>query len=302
MSEPVGELAVPAASRAGPRTLAYVALWVGVLALCFSSLFVRWADAPGMITSFYRMVIASTLLLPVFLHAVRRPGARRMEVRYMWLPLLAGVFSALDHGIWSTAMGYTRLANATLLNNISPLWVALVAWLAWKEKLTGKFWLGLALALLGVGIVFGNDLLNNPHLGQGDLLAIFSSFFFAGYFLVTQRGREHFQTIPYMYLAVVSCAISLLVFNLIVGHPFGGYSLQTILIFFAAAVVSQITGYFALTYAMGHLPAVVVSPTMVAMPVITAVMAIPLVGESLAPAQWIGGLVVMLGVYLVNRR
>jgi drug/metabolite transporter (DMT)-like permease len=40
---------------------------------------------------------------------------------------------------------------------------------------------------------------------------------------------------------------------------------------------------------------------MIAQPVLTALLAIPLAGEALYPAQWLGGLVVLAGIYLVNR-
>lgn len=39
--------------------LAYAALGVGVLALSFSAMFVRWADAPGPVIGFYRVLIAT---------------------------------------------------------------------------------------------------------------------------------------------------------------------------------------------------------------------------------------------------
>ena len=47
--------------------LAYLALGVGVISLSFSAMFVRWADAPGPITAFYRLFFSIFLLLPFFL-------------------------------------------------------------------------------------------------------------------------------------------------------------------------------------------------------------------------------------------
>jgi hypothetical protein len=46
--------------------LSYAALGVGVLALSFSGMFVRWADAPGPVTAFYRLFFSIFLLLPLF--------------------------------------------------------------------------------------------------------------------------------------------------------------------------------------------------------------------------------------------
>ena len=85
------------------------------------------------------------------------------------------------------------------------------------------------------------------------------------------------------------------------GKPLTGYSPQTYLAFLGAGLISQTIGYFSVAYALGHLPAAVVSPTMIAQPVLTALLAIPLVGEALLPAQVMGGVMVLAGIYLVNR-
>jgi drug/metabolite transporter (DMT)-like permease len=89
--------------------------------------------------------------------------------------------------------------------------------------------------------------------------------------------------------------------SLVLGLPLGGYPPTTYLAFLGLALVTQITGYLAVGYALGHLPASIVSPTMVSQPVITALLAIPFLGEMLAPVQWIGGAAVVAGVIVVHR-
>ena len=84
------------------------------------------------------------------------------------------------------------------------------------------------------------------------------------------------------------------------GLPLAGYPPLTWLVFLAAGLLSQIGGYFAIAYALGHLPASVVSPTMILQPVLTALLAYVFAGEALAPLQWIGGLAALGGIYLVN--
>ncbi len=42
----------------------YFALGSGILALSLSSLFIRWANAPGTVTSFFRMTLAAIVLTP----------------------------------------------------------------------------------------------------------------------------------------------------------------------------------------------------------------------------------------------
>jgi drug/metabolite transporter (DMT)-like permease len=67
------------------------------------------------------------------------------------------------------------------------------------------------------------------------------------------------------------------------------------------ALITQVVGYVAVGYALGHLPASLVAPTMVGQPVVTALLAIPLLGEHLTTVQWLGGAAVLIGIYLVHR-
>lgn len=282
----------------------YLALLAGILALSMSGLFTRWSSAPGSITSFYRMTIAGVFLLPFFLHSRSRPAqkARRPATALFLFPILGGIFTGLDHFTWSTSIGMTRVANATLLNNIAPLWVALFAFVVWKERLKMRFWLGLVLSLIGATFILGSDLITNPHVGYGDLLSLFSSLFYAAYFLTTQRARKDFSTLPYVWMVAVVASAFLLIVNLSLGRPLSGYPLSTYLTFLAAGLFSQVIGYFSVSYALGKLPAAIVSPTMVAQPVLTALLAVPLAGEHLGIAQLLGGLVTLFGIYLVNRK
>lgn len=240
------------------------------------------------------------ILLPFLLY---RQVRSRFQFKWRWIPIAvaAGLFTALDHSFWGTSIQLGRVANATLLNNVAPLWVAVFAFLVWKEHLAGRFWMGLLLTLVGAAIVFGNDWLNYPQFSLANLLGLFSSMFYAGYFLLTQHGRRHLDTLTYIWVVDLVAAVFLLVINWILNQPLSGFSSSTWLNFLTAGLVSQVIGYFSLSYALGHLSASLVAPTMIAQPVLTALIAIPLLGESLGLAQWLGGLAVLSGIYLINR-
>jgi drug/metabolite transporter (DMT)-like permease len=272
---------------------------VGIVALGFSALFVRWADAPGAVTGFYRMAIASLILVPIAL--IRHGSPRRWPVAGLRFAALGGAALCLDLALWNTSVMYTSAANATLLGNMAPLWVAMVAALFFKEKLSGRFWIGLALVLSGAAAVLGADFLRGFHVGLGDLLAISASVFYAGYYLATQAGRRHLASLPYVAAAGVIATVLLLGIVLLLGLPLTGYPLPTWAAFAGLGLVTQVLGYVSVGYALGHLPASRVAPTMVGQPVMTALLAIPLLGETLLPVQWIGGAAVLVGIVLVHR-
>lgn len=276
----------------------YLALIIGILALSMTSIFVRWADAPGTVTAAYRMAISTLVLTPFVLrHGITKPQKNSSWVRWV---LLAGLFIALDHGTMNTAIGLTRIANCTLLNNIAPLWVALFALLVWKEKLKNWFWAGLALTLAGAVIILGADFLKHPQLGVGDGFAFISSFFYGGYFLVTQSSRSKISALQYIWMVNLVSALLLTGFNLSLGIPMLGYDLNTWLVFAGAGIISQTIGYFSVAYSLGHLPASIVSPTMVIQIAVTSMIAIPLAGESLSWIQIVGGVTVLAGIVIIN--
>jgi len=133
--------------------LPYLALGIGVVGLGLAAIFVKWANAPGPVSGFYRVTIAALVLaLPFGVEARRRAP---LSYRHVALALLAGLFFAGDLAAWNTSILITSAANATLLANTSPLWVGLGALWLFKERLRPAFWGGLLLAMLGAMVILG---------------------------------------------------------------------------------------------------------------------------------------------------
>jgi drug/metabolite transporter (DMT)-like permease len=279
--------------------LPYLALAAGVSALSLSAMFVRWADAPGPITGFYRLLFSTMILTPIFIQKQRRSAP--LSPAWLIFPALGGIFTAFDFTFWNSSLKFTTAANATLLGNTSPLWVAIGTWLIFRKKLIPRFWFGLAIALAGAVLIMGMDFLVHPTFGIGDLMACAAGIFYAGYQMVTQRGRQHFDAFRYSWIAALSATVVILIVNLVLCNPLTGYNPQTWLIFLLTAIVSHTIGYLSITYALGHLPAHVVSPTLIAQPILTTLLAIPLLGEIPNPWQGLGGLVALAGIYIVNQ-
>ena len=278
---------------------AYIALGIGIFSLSFSAMFVRWANAPGPVTAFYRLFFSVFILFPFFLPRIKsNPSIRSSSVIF---PLFAGIFTAFDLGLWTSSLSYTTASNATLLGNTSPLWVALGTWLILKQKLSSAFWRGLAFALFGAALIMGTDFILHPRFGIGDVMATFTGFFYGGYFLFTEKSRKTFDPVSHIWFVGIGASVSLFIINLALGYSLSGFNTNTWLIFLASALVSQLIGYVSLAYALGHLPASVVSPTMILQPVVTTLLAIPLLGEIPSIWQGIGGVIALIGIYIVNQ-
>jgi drug/metabolite transporter (DMT)-like permease len=283
-----------------PRILPYLALLVGILALTVSPLFAAKSTASGPVFAFYRMVAGSVILLPFFMRN-QKTEQTRLWGWFLIFPILGGLAEALDLSTWATAIHYTGVATATLLNNTAPIWVALVAWLVFKEKLKGIFWVGLIVAIIGAAIILSSDFLTNPSMNAGNLLGMLSGLFYGLYYLITQKGRRYLSAIRYTYVMTLSTGVFTLLFSLVLRYPLTGFPLETYLASIGAGVFAQSMGFLSLTYALGTLSASTVSPSMLLQPVFSALLAIPVMGQQLKASQWIGGIAVLGGIYLLNR-
>jgi drug/metabolite transporter (DMT)-like permease len=138
-------------------------------------------------------------------------------------------------------------------------------------------------------------------LGLGTFFGLLAGIFYGGYFLITQRGRNTLDALDYFWVSSFSSVLVLAVINLVFGQPLTGYPQTTYLNLIGLGVISQGVGWFLINYAQGHLPATLVAPTLLGQPVVTGILAGPLLAEYLEPLQIVGGVTVLLGVFLVHR-
>ena len=280
-----------------------------MLGISWSAIFIRWAAVPGPTSAFYRVFIAALVLGPLWaaslaINAPRRQRLRDGGARAAWLAVLGGAFFGLDLALYNTAVLMTTATEATLFGNNAPLFVGLGTWLIFRRRPERAFWTGLALAAIGGAIVMIAGLSREATLGSltGDLLALTAAIFFAAYLLTTEHVREVLDTITFSTLAIAGSVVTLLVVCLAFGVPLSGFSRSTWTALLGLGLISQLAAYFALVYALGHLPATLTSVGLLAQVPLTALLAIPLLGEPLHSAQIAGGALVLAGIYIVNRR
>jgi drug/metabolite transporter (DMT)-like permease len=276
----------------------YLALAAGIACIAWSAIFVRWTAMPGPASAFYRLLIPAVVLLPTWL----LPGRwQKLSLRSYAIIAIGGFFFALDLAFYNTSILATNAANATLLGNNTPIVVGLLTWLVFRRRPQSSFWIGLALAVAGSLVIMGADLAKHAKFGLGDVMALAAAACFAVYLLATEQVRAHTGTLEFLRLAILSSTIFMFVFTLILRVPLGVPDRATLLALLGLGLVSQLGGYLALTYALGHLPATVTSVSLLSQGPLTAVLAALLLAEPLSGYQIAGGALVLTGVGLANR-
>ena len=281
------------------RVAAYLALVAGIVCIAWSAIFVRWTDIPGPASAFYRMLIPAMVLLPTFATDRKR---ERVTGRTWLIIGLGGLFFALDLALYNTAILRTSAANATLLGNNTPIVVGLLTWMVFRRRPQPAFWLGLILAICGSVVILWADLARHAPFGVGDVMALGAAACFAVYLLATEKVRTTTSTLTFLRLSMIATTLVLLLLNFAMGISLRVPHRRTWWALLGLGLVSQLGGYLALTYALGHLPATITAISLLTQGPLTAAMAAVLLGEPLTLQQIVGGALVLSGVALAHRQ
>jgi drug/metabolite transporter (DMT)-like permease len=259
---------------------------------------------PGVTSAFYRVLVATVVLVPYWLLVRRRSSAPSGNA--ILVALLGGAFFGMDLALFNTAVLKTSATTAMVLTNNSPVLVGLGTWLLFRERPRLTFWIGLMLALAGCLVIVAGDMINHGGVGigdvGGDMIAAAASVFFAAYLITTGRVRSGMDTITFTTLAAIGSTVTMFVVCLVVQAPLVGFHASAWPSLIALGLISQFGGYLGVTYALGRLPTTAASVGLMGVAPVTAFLAVIFLGEPLSPAQIIGGTLVLAGIFAVNRR
>jgi drug/metabolite transporter (DMT)-like permease len=281
------------------QSKAYIALLMGAVLIAFSPVLIRMAGVPGIVSSFYRLAIGSLTLTPLFLLNLKKER-KNISKKGVWIAIAAALSFSIDMAFWAEGIMATNATIPTLAGNLAPLWVGIMAMFIFKERNKAGFWFGLLFALLGVSLLVIQDLYFANGMIKGLILGLLAGVFYAGFIILTQPGRKHLSALSFLYVSTLASTFFLGIILLAEGQSFTGYETKAWVLFAVMGVIIQAGAWFLINFAQGYLPASLVSPTLLAQPVLAGVFAYILLGEMLSFWQIFGGLMVVAGIYTVH--
>lgn len=289
----------PAQRKAVPRpsggALPFAALIGGNIALAFGPWFVRLSDVGPVAAGFWRIGLATPLLLVLATFTAKRAfaGARGL----LWVLVGSGLLFAGDLASWHVGIHHTKLANATLFGNaatfVFPLYGFLVS-RAWPTRMQG---LALALAAVGAALLMGRSYQLAPENLLGDLMCLVAGVLYAGYFILMARARLSMAPLPALSLSSATATLPLLVAALLLGERVLPTDWTPLL---ALALFSQVIGQGLMIYALGRFSPLVIGLALLTQPVVAASVGWLAYGEALGIADLAGALLVAVALVLVR--
>lgn len=278
-----------------PRNKAVLALVVANIALASGPLFVRMADVGPVAAGFWRIALATPVLLIVAMAMGGRPIAAS---RGIWGVLaIAGIAFAADLASWHIGILHTTLANSTLFGNSAILIFPIYGFIAarmWPSRLQG---FALLLAAIGAGLLLGRSASLSADNLTGDLLCLLAGVLYTVYFVFMARARGRLAPIPALALSSIATIPPLLLLALAMGEtvmPENWWPVITL------AVVSQLIGQGCMIFALGHLSPLVIGIGLLIQPVVAAALGWAIFDERLAITDLIGAVLVAIALVLVR--
>ena len=283
------------------RTSALFSLLAGATCIALSPIWVRVSDVGPTASAFWRVCLAVPLLWILFFSL--KTAKEKNSIAPLWgAMLVAGCAFAGDLAFWHWSIKYTSVANSTLLANLASIFVTLAAWLLWKQRPSGLFLAGLAAALLGVGLLVRASFGFSPTALLGDALGVVTAMFYAWYLLSVKRMRDRGATTFGLMAATTTITAALLLpAALASGEALLPQSAAGWLTLLGLAWISHAAGQGLIASALAHLPAGFSAVGLLLQPVMAALFAWMMLGESLSAPQIAGGAVVLAGIYLAHR-
>ncbi|MFC7370644.1 DMT family transporter [Fictibacillus iocasae] len=275
-------------------------LVVGIVAVSFSSIFIKWSTAPVSIQGMYRLLLTLLLMTPFLFKHVR--FIKKVTLKQYVLLFLSGLFLALHFLFWMGSLKLTTVASSTILLSLQPVFVMIGAYLLFKEKTPVQLVYGMVIAMIGAMMIGWGDIGVSAENLMGDALSVLGTIVVAIHMLIGQKLMKEVPSFLYSYLVFFFAVAVFAVYNLSVGVPMTGYGENDWKIFVLLAIVPTVFGHVLFNWLLTYISASTISIAILGEPVGASILAYFLLGEQLHWFQFLGGALVLCGLYYVLYR
>ena len=252
--------------------------------------------------AFFRFLLASFILLPFTLH---RLHVQRRDIPKLMLLAFIGFFlhiSLLLFGLTASSS-----INAPIISSSAPIFLIIGSAFLLKEKIMRRRLAGTLLSLVGVSIIILRPLLDNGMDGTiiGNILFVLSTVSFVIYTLLLKEYQLPYKASTITFWMFAISALIFLPFFLWKQssiNTLAKMDVQGILGILFGAIFTSVIGYLCYNFAIRYVKANETGIFLYIDPVVTALIAVPLLGEHITLSFLLGSLLVFGGIFIAENR
>lgn len=268
---------------------------IAIICISFSAIFVKWSHAPATIISMYRMVFASILILP-FVWIYRKEFKKLLMKDWLFL-CFSGLFLALHFGLWFGSLKLTTVASSTIILTLQPVVALIGGFILYKERTSKASLMFIGIAIIGAVMIGWGDLAISKQAIIGDVLSFLSVVAVVGYLLIGQRIVRNVSHWIYSFSVFSFAALFLIIYNVLTSVQLFHYDTREWGIFLLLAIFPTVA-HVIFNWLLNYINTTTVSMSVLGEPVGASILAVILLGEKLTAWQLIGGVFVIISVFL----
>ncbi len=270
-----------------------IALFLGILCISIFPVIVKMNLTSGLISAFYRMAIATAIILPVAIYK----NKLQLENPKILIPIaVCGILFASDIAVWNISIQNSSATQATLLTNLSPIWVGVFSFLFLRYRPRKSFWVGTLIALIGMIVFVGIDTILELKLDFAFFLGILSGLFYALYILMSKKVLEKTEVIPFMSYSMIFSTVFLFLVNVLFKENFVGFSQKAWISLFVQGIICQLIAWLLISYATQKMRPTRVSLSLLSQAIFATILAAIFVNEKITEIQMIGSAIILVGI------
>lgn len=274
-------------------------LLIGIIAISFSSIFVRWSDAPAAVIAMYRLLMTNVLMLP-FIWNYRSEIARIRLVDW-FRTAISGIALGLHFLFWMDSLRFTTVASSTAILTLEPIFVLLGAFLLYGQRTSRGALIAMVVAIVGAICIGWGDFKFSGVALKGDLLSLVGTIAVALHMLLGKSLRDHISAFVYSFFVFLFAGLVLAVTNVYTGVSFTAYPAKEWGIFLLLAIVPTVFGHYVFNWLLKYMNASSVSMTVLGEPLGASILAYFLLGETITLIQLLAGCLLLVGVGMFLR-
>ncbi|MFJ6264329.1 DMT family transporter [Lysinibacillus xylanilyticus] len=280
-----------------PKIHPYIPIFIGVISVSLSAIFVKLANAEAGVIAFYRMLFSVLIMAPLFFWKYTNE-IKELRIRDWLFSSVAGIFLAFHFILWFESLNYTSVASSTVLVTLQPLFAFVGTYFFFKENITLKTIFAGVIAIVGSILISWGDFKLSGTAFYGDMLALVACVLVTAYFLFGQDVRKRLSLVTYTMVVYAVSTITLFIYVLIKGESFGPYPTMDWIWFVLLAIVPNLLGHTLFNWSIKYVSTNVVSIAILFEPIGAAILALLIFKEYLIATQIIGGFIVIVGILL----
>lgn len=274
----------------------YALLFIGIIAVSFSAIFVKWSEAPASVLGMYRLLITNVLMLP-WLWMYRKEW-RKLNRKDSLKLAGSGFFLGLHFLLWMESLRHTTVASSTMILALEPILVMVGSVWMFKYRISRNAILSIGVALIGIVIIGWGDFAISEQALYGDLLSVLGTIAVVFNMLLGQDLRQRVSSYVYNFAVFLIAGICLGLYNLANGVALTGYSGNEWVIFLLMAIVPTVLGHMLFNWLLKYVSATSISMSILGEPVGASILAWMLLDERMSMLQIGACFLLLFGVWL----